>query len=184
MRRILKRKPNEAPLPWQPRNQQTYIQLHDEEADETDNRKNYFGPSRFYCVETMCAPCGVVIAWTKFVKSESPTNILNFLQKVYPTEDSKPSYICIDKACLVLKTAITSKKWEDWKNTTRFIVDSYHYTNHQVDDYLCRKYCNPNPMDGSAPNLITREPDGKGGFYYKRAFNTQVIIKIYIVFIY
>ncbi len=111
VRRILKRKPNEAPLPWQPRNQQTYIQLHDEEADETDNRKNYFGPSRFYCVETMCAPCGVVIAWTKFVKSESPTNILNFLQKVYPTEDSKPSYICIDKACLVLKTAITSKKW-------------------------------------------------------------------------
>ena len=27
---------------------------------------------------------------------------LNFLESVYPTEDSQPDYICIDKACLVL----------------------------------------------------------------------------------
>ena len=39
--------------------------------------KHFFGPSQFYCVETICAPCGIVIAWTKFNRSESPTNILN-----------------------------------------------------------------------------------------------------------
>lgn len=183
VRRILRRKPNEVPLPWQPKNQQTYIQLHDEEADDVDNRKNYFGPSRFYCVETMCAPCGVVIAWTKFVKSESPSNILKFMDKIYPTEDSKPAYVCIDKACLVLKTAVHSKKWDQWKNTTRFIVDSYHYTNHQAKDYLCRKWCNPNPMDGSAPNLVVVDPDGKDGAYYKRAFNTQVKINLYLFYL-
>ena len=27
---------------------------------------NFFSPSCFYCVGTFCAPCGVVIAWTKF----------------------------------------------------------------------------------------------------------------------
>ena len=70
---------------------------------------HYFGPSKFYCVETICASCGVVIAWTKFDKSESPTNILKFLESVYPTEESQPAYICIDKACQVLQTAVSTK---------------------------------------------------------------------------
>lgn len=38
---------------------------------------NYFTSRRFYCVETICAPCGVVIAWAKFANAESPTNILH-----------------------------------------------------------------------------------------------------------
>ena len=102
--------------------------------------KNYFTPGHFYCVETICAPCGVVIAWAKFDKSESPTNILNFLAKVYPNELLRPDYICIDKACQVLCTAIANHSWETtWKNTSRFIVDAYHYQNHRTEDYLCRK---------------------------------------------
>ena len=57
------------------------MQPHDEEAPEAQP-KNYFSPAQFYCVETMCALdlCGVVIAWTKFAKSESETKILNSLQ--------------------------------------------------------------------------------------------------------
>jgi len=52
---------------------------------------------------------------------------------IYPTEESQPQYICIDKACLVLRTAISSGKWDSiWTNTTHFIVDTYHYTNHTV----------------------------------------------------
>ena len=42
---------------------------------------------RFYCVETICAPCGTVIAWTLFDKAESETRILEFLEAVYPTPD-------------------------------------------------------------------------------------------------
>ncbi|KAF8993074.1 hypothetical protein BDQ17DRAFT_1392710 [Cyathus striatus] len=34
------------------------------------------------------------------------------------------------------------------------VVDGYHYTNHHSDDYLCRKWRNPAPQDGSAPNLV------------------------------
>jgi hypothetical protein len=75
-------------------------------------------------VETIYAPCGVVIGWDKFAKSESPTKILNFLNAMYPTQDSRPD--CIDKACLALQTAVTNNSWDVWSQTTRLIVDSYH----------------------------------------------------------
>ena len=148
-------------------------QPHDEPQPEIQRPKNYFSPGRFYCVETICAPCGAVIAWTKFDKSESETQILKFLESVYPTEESRPDYICTDKACRVLCTAISNGSWDRiWKKTTRFIVDSYHYINHQTDDYLCRKWCNPAPLNGSAPNLVIATTDNHGRMHYKRAFNT------------
>ena len=135
----------------------------------------YFSSAQVYCVETICKPCGVVVAWTKFAKSESPTNILNWLESVFPTPESRPDYICIDKACQVLRTAVANGSWDTiWKHTTRFIVDSYHYINHHVLDYLCRKYCNPSPGDGSAPNLVIIAYDDNGQPYAKWAFNTQV----------
>jgi hypothetical protein len=53
-------------------------------------------------------------------------------------------------------------------------VDAYHYINHRTTDYLCRKWCNPAPLNGSAPNLVTVAYDANGQPHYKRAFNTQV----------
>ena len=149
------------------------IQPHDENAPEVQ-RKNYFSPAHFYCVETICAPCGVVIAWTKFDKSESPTKILKFLKDTYPVKDTRPDYICIDKACLVLWTSLSNGAWEEWKDTSRLIVDAYHYNNHRVEDFICHKYCNPAPLNGSAPNLVIEMETDKGVKYLKRAFNTQV----------
>jgi hypothetical protein len=96
-------------LPWQAAAGPN-TQRHDEEMPEVQ-QSNYFTPRRFYCVETICAPCGVVIAWAKFANAESPSNILDFLRTVYPTEDSRPAYICIDKACLVLRHSITNGNW-------------------------------------------------------------------------
>ena len=72
--------------------------------------KNYSSPNHSYCVETICAPCGVVVAWTKFAKSESPSNIMRFLESVYTTQDYQPAYICIDKACLVLKHVVANEE--------------------------------------------------------------------------
>ncbi|KAF8229150.1 hypothetical protein L208DRAFT_1288181 [Tricholoma matsutake] len=158
-------------LPWQPA-QDSIGQPHDQPAPDVQYA-TYFMPRRFYCVETICAPCGVVIAWAKFVKLESPTNIMHFLETVYPTEESCPDYICIDKACVVLSHSIADGSWESWAKTSRFIVDSYHYTNHQTSDYLCRKWCNPAPLDGSAPNLVILDYNNEGQPYYKCAFNTQ-----------
>ena len=172
LNRVLRR-PNEE-VPWMPGAFQN-TQAHDEPAP-VPQRSNYLTASRFYCVETLCAPCGAVIAWTKFDKAESPTKILEWLNQVYPTEDSRPDYICIDKACLVLRTSIVNGSWTAWEKTTRFIVDSYHYVNHRTSDYLCRKWCNPAPLNGSAPNLVVVEKDKHGQQHYKRAFNTQVNI--------
>ena len=169
---MLKR-PGET-LAWQTQ-PNVNTQPHDAPAPEGERRKNYFTAPRFYCVETLCAPCGVVIAWTKFDKAESPTNILNWLETVYPTPESRPDYICIDKACQVFCTSIQNGSWSRiWKETTRFIVDSYHYINHRTSDYMCRKWCNPAPLNGTAPNLVIVGQDTHGRPYYKRAFNTQV----------
>lgn len=180
-RRVLRRNINDPVREWQPNIRQANIQPHDEAVDEDlDTRKNYFTPSRFYCVETICAPCGVVLAWTKFARSESPTNILNFLEKVYPIQENRPSYICIDKACLLVASAISQGTWDTWQETTRMIVDSYHYTNHKASDYLCSTWCNPAPEDNSAPNLVIVGYNNKGKAYPKRAFNTQVNQKISI----
>ena len=169
-RRMLRR-PGER-LPWEPV-AQSNTQPHDEAMPEVPRKSNYFTPNRFYCTETLCAPCGVVIGWAKFARAESPTNILEFLASVYPTEESRPAYICIDKACLVMRTSVSNGSWETLQKTSRFIVDSYHYTTHLVDDYLCKKWCNPAPHDGSAPNLVIIDHDKDGNPYYKRAFNTQ-----------
>ena len=106
-------------LAWQP-GRERVVQPHDQENPDADppRNKNFFGPARFYCVETICAPCGVVIAWTKFARSESTTNILNWLESVYPTDESRSSYICIDKACMLLRRSITTGSWNRWQKTS------------------------------------------------------------------
>ncbi|KAF8975051.1 hypothetical protein BDQ17DRAFT_1211008, partial [Cyathus striatus] len=68
--------------------------------------------------------------------------------------------------------------WRIWSLTTKFIVDSYHYINHRTTDYTCHKWCNPAPLNGSAPNLVVVENDIYGRPHYKRAFNTQVSNKL------
>ncbi|KAF8989003.1 hypothetical protein BDQ17DRAFT_1393356 [Cyathus striatus] len=155
IRRIIRRSVEEGAPTWMCQLNRRNNQPHDEPASQAQDPDNYFVAPRFYCVETLCAPCGVVIAWIKLVKSEGASQIMDFLEDIYPTPESRPSY-----------HLITSRNWNIWKATTRFIVDSYHYINHRVGDYLCRTYCNPSPLNGSAPNLVVVERD-------INAFNTQ-----------
>jgi hypothetical protein len=176
VRRLIRRSEEER-LDWLPQRTRQ-VQPHDDGPNSENKKDNYFVPPRFYCVETICAPCGAVHAWTLFDIAESPTHILNFLEAVFPTADVRPDYVCIDKGCQVLRTAISNKSWNVWKQTTRFIVDSYHYINHRTNDYLCRKWCNPAPLNGTAPNLVVVEYDVNGNPHYKRAFNTQVCLVI------
>lgn len=128
-------------IAWQPDKRETYYESHDNpDASANSSKpkiKNYFSPSRIYCIETICAPCGVVIAWAKFPKAESPENILSFLEFVFPKSETRPDYICIDKACLVLRTLVKkTEQWNSWQKTSRFIVDAYHYINHRDNDVL------------------------------------------------
>jgi CxC5 like cysteine cluster associated with KDZ transposases/CxC6 like cysteine cluster associated with KDZ transposases len=100
---------------WQPRRRGPNTQRHDDPSSDPPLPKNFFSPARIYCVETLCAPCGVPIAWAKFARSESTTNVLNFLGTTYVSEESRPDYVCIDKACQVLATAVTNGSWDIWK---------------------------------------------------------------------
>ena len=86
IRRVLQRERERQD--WQPHTHTFATQPHDEDAPDPIARKHYFSPGCFYCVETACAPCGVVLAWTKFAKAESPTNILQFLATTFPTPQS------------------------------------------------------------------------------------------------
>ena len=160
-------------LEWNPKDKYEF-QPHDQPPAKVKKTKHYFGPATFYCVETICNPCGVVEAWAKFAKSESESNILKFINNIYPTKESRPDYICIDKGCRLLKHIAAQGHWDEWSETTRFIVDSYHYQNHRKTDILCRKWCDPAPTDGSAPNLVIPAIASDGSTYEKRAFNTQV----------
>ncbi|KAL4247229.1 CxC6 like cysteine cluster associated with KDZ domain-containing protein [Pleurotus pulmonarius] len=87
--------------------------LEEQENEEVSGTKynNYFSAPRFYCVETLCAPCGVVIAWRKFAKAEGVAKILRFLEDIYPNTHSRPSYIAIDKGCALLKHIVRQGHW-------------------------------------------------------------------------
>ncbi|KAF9470824.1 hypothetical protein BDN70DRAFT_901817, partial [Pholiota conissans] len=109
---------------------------------------------------------------TLFDKAESASNILNWLDTVvYPNKEDRPDYICIDKACLVLRhLALQPEYWNEWSQTTRFIVDTYHYINHKADDLLCRTYCNPTLESG---DLVGERIDDDGTIHKVREFNTE-----------
>ena len=64
--------------PWNP-------QHHNSDNGDPPPSK-FFSPAQYYCIETIYALCGVVIALTKFARSELTTNILQFLKSVYQTE--------------------------------------------------------------------------------------------------
>lgn len=150
-------------------------QPHDEPSDGLPAAKHYFSPMRWYVVETICAPCGTVIGWRKFPKSEGPAEIIDFLEDFYPDSASRPSYVCMDKGCLLVKYLRgSSGKWDDWEQTTQFVVDTYHYKNHKTTDHLCQTLCNPTPNPNIAPNLVKLVdlPDGTTASHV--AFNTQV----------
>ncbi|KAF9490625.1 hypothetical protein BDN71DRAFT_1522055 [Pleurotus eryngii] len=114
----------------------------------------------------------------KFAKAEGVAKILCFLEDVYEDPNSQPSYIAIDKGCALLKHIVKQHHWPAWEPTTRIIVNSYHYINHRVTDYPCRTWCNPAPLNGPAPNLVVVDEDKEGRPYYKRAFNTQLLVLV------
>jgi hypothetical protein len=81
-------------LPWNERVERE-VQPHDNREAPEAQPKDYFSPARFYCVETICAPCGVVIAWKKFAKSESETKILGVSGPLLRMANMSPFLFCI-----------------------------------------------------------------------------------------
>ncbi|KAJ7245525.1 hypothetical protein C8J57DRAFT_1524243 [Mycena rebaudengoi] len=127
-----------------------------------------------YCLQTVQWACGVPIGWGKCYRSESSPQVLSILNKIwadYP--DSKPSFVAYDDACDLLRHIVTQNPNDPWLETTKFIVDAWHYIGHRATDVLCRSWCNPAPVDGSQPDLVVAEEDAQGQVHQTRAFNTE-----------
>lgn len=125
-----------------------------------------------HCLETVTRPCGCILAWTKFATSESPTNIIRMIEEIFPNPDSRPSYIVIDKACRILVMLISRGLQGAWFQTSRFLVDVFHFKNHR-NDPTCQKFCNPTPAIRVDPNLVIPIQDGNRPVQFQRAFNTE-----------
>ncbi|KAF7292627.1 hypothetical protein MIND_01160600 [Mycena indigotica] len=127
-----------------------------------------------YCLETAQWACVYPIGWTKCYRAESPSAILAFIDYLWDGNSAaRPGFIVYDKACELLRHIVTQNARSDWIETTKFIVDAWHYIGHRATDILCRVRCNPAPMDGSQPDLVLVEEDDHGGQHQTRAFNTE-----------
>ena len=159
-RRALRR-PDET-WPWMPERQQNALQ-HDQRWPWLFTGINPFKEIQDICwwlwLDKLC-PCNHHTTWCTY----SFHTVHSWGDEVISGNSSVRwfRYICIDKACLVLWTCVSNGSWETWRKTSRLIVDTNHYTNHCVTDNLCHKWCNPAPLDGSAPNLVVVDTDTQG----------------------
>jgi hypothetical protein len=145
--------------------------------DEGMPRRSFrhsFQVSHVHCIETATWACGYPIAFGKMYRSEGEAQVLEFLEKVWPASATqRPSYIAFDRACKLLKYISTSIHRCAWLDTTRFVVDTWHYINHRSDDELCRVWCNPAPKDGSQPDLVLITISDDEEPIQSRAFNLE-----------
>jgi hypothetical protein len=137
-------------------------------------------------VQLLVGACGTIIGWEKVSPDEDVRDLLAFLETISngSTKDL-PSIIAYDRACKVLGVVASDPKLLHWLDDVKFIVDSFHYVGHSKKDALCRTFCDPAPMDGSAPDLVTpfveievpgsrRKSKGRSKRLFRRAFNTEV----------
>lgn len=99
------------------------------------------------------------IAGAKLYTSQSETQVIAFLDKVWPKDawHLLPDCISYDRACFLLWHLATHNIASPWVQHVRLIVDAWHYIGHRADDIVCRTCCNPAPVDGSQPDLVIEE---------------------------
>ena len=133
-----------------------------------------FRAGTIYCIQTVQWACGIPIGWGKCYKSESSPQVLAILDEIWASHpESKPSFIAYDDACDLLRHIVTQNPDSEWLQTTKFVVDAWHYIGHRATDILCRLWCNPAPTNGSQPDLVLTEEDDHGHIHTTRAFNTE-----------
>ncbi|KAI0753968.1 hypothetical protein C8Q80DRAFT_1349911 [Daedaleopsis nitida] len=128
-----------------------------------------------YCLETVQWACGMPIGWGKCYRSESMPQVRAILNGIWPEEKAElcPSFMVFDDACDLLRHIVTQNPGDSWIQSTKFIVDAWHYIGHKATDLLCRLWCNPAPRGGSQPDLVLVHTDGQGVTRTVRAFNTE-----------
>ena len=133
-----------------------------------------FQAGTIYCVQTVQWACGIPVGWAKCYKSESSPQVLSILDNIWDDHpESKPGFITYDDACNLLHHIVTQDLTSGWLESTKFIVDTWHYIGHRATDVLCQLWCNLAPTNGSQPDLVLTEVDDDGNSHATRAFNTE-----------
>jgi hypothetical protein len=127
-----------------------------------------------YCLQTVQWACGMPIGWGKCYNSESSPQVLSILDRIWHGNAAlRPGFIAYDDACSLLRHIVTQDARSTWLESTKFIVDAWHYIGHRSTDLLCRLWCNPAPMNGTQPDLVLVEETAGGEKHVTRAFNTE-----------
>ncbi|KAJ7937837.1 hypothetical protein B0H13DRAFT_1465837, partial [Mycena leptocephala] len=139
-----------------------------------DSVAHTFRARSTYCLQTVQWSCGCPIGWGKCYRSESSSQVLKIIDNIWEDHpESRPGFLAYDDACNLLLHLVTQNPNSSWIQTTKFIVDAWHYIGHRDSDVLCRAWCNPAPTDGSQPDLISVSIDDNGRTHTTRAFNTE-----------
>ncbi|PSS30903.1 hypothetical protein PHLCEN_2v2564 [Hermanssonia centrifuga] len=133
-----------------------------------------FRAQSVYCLQTIQWACGMPIGWGKCYRSESSPQVLAILNCIWDGHaDLRPAFIGYDDACDLLCHVVTQDPNDSWIQSTKFIVDAWHYIGHRATNVLCRTWCNPAPTNGSQPDLVLVQEDAEGNRHQTRAFNTE-----------
>ncbi|KAF8498922.1 hypothetical protein JB92DRAFT_3125074 [Gautieria morchelliformis] len=95
-----------------------------------------FQARHIYCLQTLQWACGVPIGFGKCYGSESTPQVHSFISAMFPIPSSRPAFMCYDNACSLLRHMARQNIDDPWLDSTRFIVDAWHYINHQPADLL------------------------------------------------
>ncbi|KAJ7778448.1 hypothetical protein B0H16DRAFT_1300737 [Mycena metata] len=152
------------------------LQVQLQALDDTPGEKvvHTFKAKSIYCLQTVQWACGMPIGWGKCYRSESTPQVLGILNEIWKgNPGARPSFMVYDKACDLLRHIVTQNPNDLWLQTTKFVVDAWHYIGHRATDILCRTRCNPAPADGTQPDLVLAVQDNNGVTHQTRAFNTE-----------
>ncbi|KIJ38654.1 hypothetical protein M422DRAFT_258529 [Sphaerobolus stellatus SS14] len=89
---------------------------------------NFCG-KKVHCIQTFQWTCGMPITWGKCYTAESLSRVYKLMEEYWEGKD-RPGFMFYDNACGLLKHLITSHPNSPWRQTTRFLVDTFHYTSH------------------------------------------------------
>lgn len=151
------------------------LQRSDGTMEDGGSVQHHFRAGTTYCVQTVQWACGVPIGWGKCFDAEGVTQVMSILNRIFPERNphNRPSFLFYDNACKLLSHVSRYEIYQNWIQSTRFLVDAWHYINHRTDDDLCRTWCNPAPADGSQPDLVIEQRTASGEVKTVRAFNTE-----------
>ncbi|KAJ6602853.1 hypothetical protein DFH09DRAFT_1470889 [Mycena vulgaris] len=139
---------------------------------ETGNRKYkaLFGRSRTHNLQTICRPCGILVAQAPFYNAEAVSNVLLFVQKVFSVPRAhKPEHLIYDTNCDAKQQVLAHPEHWSWFLDVGMTVDVFHFLHkHDITHEFCQKHCNP----AAYPELMG--PDNKWFFNTSVAEQTNV----------